>query len=168
MVLRVHARGGVCTFLHVRRSTLRADFALHMSNIGLVTHLHPFVVVTAGYGTSLRRNCYKGLLEFKTQHAEIGTGRATGFARVVTMQAARQAVRQLARRNAANLRNTRNMASDAAGTSGATEQAHLDEAMKEMSKWYVFQNREITRLVFWRVHGIWPGLESVKSFSVKS
>ena len=93
--------------------------------------------MTAGYDTQLRRNCYNGLLDFKTQHAEIGIGRATGFARVLTMQAARQAVRQLARRSAANLRSTRNMASDAAGTSGATEQAHLDEAMKEMNKWYV-------------------------------
>ena len=46
------------------------------------------------------------------------------------MQAARQAVRQLARRGVANMKSTRGMASDA-----GSEKGHYDEAMKEMSKW---------------------------------
>lgn len=48
------------------------------------------------------------------------------------MQAARQALQQVARRSAQHVKGSRGMASDA-----SSEKAHLDEAMKEMSKWYV-------------------------------
>jgi len=49
------------------------------------------------------------------------------------MQAARHAAKQLARRGAQQFKSTRGMASDA-----NSEKAHLDGAMKEMSKWYAF------------------------------
>ncbi len=48
------------------------------------------------------------------------------------MQAARQAFQQVARRSVQQVKGSRNMSSDA-----NSEKAHLDEAMKEMSKWYV-------------------------------
>ncbi|DBA88586.1 TPA: hypothetical protein ACH3X1_004235 [Trebouxia sp. C0004] len=46
------------------------------------------------------------------------------------MQAARQALQHVARRSAQHMKGCRGMASDA-----SSEKAHLDEAMKEMSKW---------------------------------
>ena len=48
------------------------------------------------------------------------------------MQAARQALQQVARRGAQHVKGSRSMSSDA-----SSEKAHLDEAMKEMNKWYV-------------------------------
>lgn len=46
------------------------------------------------------------------------------------MQAARHAAKQLAQRGAVQLKSVRGMASDA-----SSEKAHMDEALKEMSKW---------------------------------
>lgn len=51
--------------------------------------------------------------------------------RSAAMQVARQAFQQLARRSVHHAKGARGMASDA-----SAEKAHLDEAMKEMSKWY--------------------------------
>lgn len=48
------------------------------------------------------------------------------------MQAARQAVKQLAQRGGKQMKSIRGMASDA-----NAEKAAYEEAMKEMSKWYV-------------------------------
>ena len=47
------------------------------------------------------------------------------------MQAARHAAKQLVQRSVAQLKSVRGMASDA-----SSEKAHMDEALKEMSKWY--------------------------------
>ncbi len=58
--------------------------------------------------------------------------RVSAPCRLGAMQAARQAFQQVARRSVQQVKGSRNMSSDA-----SSEKAHLDEAMKEMSKWYV-------------------------------
>ena len=67
--------------------------------------------------------------EPKPKHSQ---SRASAHCRFGVMQAARQAFQQVARRSAQHVKGSRSMSSDA-----SSEKAHLDEAMKEMSKWYV-------------------------------